>query len=500
MWNTRDNIYIRNLQNSNCQFSNKCYNNNQYSVISATGPTGATGVTGPSGPTGYTGYTGYTGPTGNPGANGSPRGNTLVVDAIYGNNSTASIGGSPWLTVNAAVSAVSTGQTIWILPGTYTLSSGITLPNGCSMRGLSLQTVVLQMNVTTSTTMLTMGENCRVEDITINLICTGSTNNVVLTGVLFGGTSSQTSKLRTAVVNVNNSTMSSTLTSTVTGVLASGTGSISANTFSFNFIKGSTINVYSNGQGNKRGILISNTNQASTRDTNVYVAQPTTTSSTGSYVGVETADPNNTGSIQLRSTTIGVVVPKDGQTYIASDILQTNPATISSPPAYNSSPGIQVGPGTDLVTSTAGLKGFSCYVYPTTVYYGLKGNIHEADNNSWLWPGTQGISKGQFPDKTSPPAYYSIQQTCLLCGLKVGLSNPPSTGRSVTLTVQYTPTGGSATNTVFSVTISNTNTTGYFYDGSLTLYSGYLLHVYFTYTGPGNDNVATDLTVQVDLF
>jgi mannosyltransferase OCH1-like enzyme len=33
MWNTRDNIYIRNLENNNFQFSNNCYNNNQYSVI-----------------------------------------------------------------------------------------------------------------------------------------------------------------------------------------------------------------------------------------------------------------------------------------------------------------------------------------------------------------------------------------------------------------------------------------------------------------------------------
>ena len=191
-----------------------------------------------------------------------PRGNTAVVDAVYGNDSTASIGGTPFLTVQSALSAVSSGQTVWILPGTYILTSGITLKNGISIRGLSLQTTTLQMNVISSTTMITMGENCRVEDLTINLTCTGSSDNVVLKGLEFVGTSSQTSKLRTAVLNVTNSGMSKTLTSSVTGVEFSGTGLLNPSSFSFNSLKGSTINIYSNGKGNKRGILVSGSNQA----------------------------------------------------------------------------------------------------------------------------------------------------------------------------------------------------------------------------------------------
>jgi len=98
----------------------------------------------------------------------------LFVDAVYGNDSTASIGGSAWLTIAAAITASSSGQTIWIMPGTYTLASGITLKDGTAMRGLNTQTVILQMNVTSSTTMITMGENCRLEDCTINLTFTGS--------------------------------------------------------------------------------------------------------------------------------------------------------------------------------------------------------------------------------------------------------------------------------------------------------------------------------------
>ena len=447
------------------------------------------GCAGPAGPAGPRG------PQGNP----SPRGNTAVVDAVYGNDSTASIGGSPFLTIAAALAAVTSGQTVWILPGTYTLPSGITLPDGVSMRGLSLQTVILQMNVTSSTTMVTMGENCRLEDITLNLTCTGSTNNVVLKGIVFGGTSSQTSKLRTSVLNVRNSTMSKTLTSTVTGVEFSGTGALNSSSFSFNSLKGSTINIYSNGAGSKRGVLVSNSNQASTRDLNIYVAQPPDTDSAGSYVGVETADAGNTGSIQLRSTTCGVVYPTVGQAYTASDILQTNPPTVNDP-AYLASPGIQVGPGTDLVTKSAGGKGFSTYVYPTIIYYGLKGTITSATNNSYCWPGTQQISAGSFPDNGTPAAYFSIQQPALISGISCSTNIAPGGTNSITLTVRVTPNGGSIADTIFTVTISGANTVGSFYNGSVRCGAGDLLHLYLSYTSGAPANAAHDITAQIDLF
>jgi hypothetical protein len=257
--------------------------------------------------------------------------------------------------------------------------------------------------------------------------------------------------------------------------------------------------VYSNGGGGKRGVLVNNTNIISTRDVNIYVAQPTTTSSTGSYVGVETADTNNTGSIQLRSTTVGVVIPTSGQSYTASDILQTNPTTITDP-TYLASAGIQVGPGTDLVTKSAGAKGFSTYIYPSTIYYGLKGDIKSGPSGGYLWPGTQAISAGQFPDTTSPPAYYRIQQPCLLSGMSAGLNQAPGTGNTLTFLVRYTPIAtGTVTDTAFTVTFGATDLVQTYYNASLRLTTGDRLHVYITYTG-NNGNAAQDLTVQLDLF
>jgi hypothetical protein len=341
-----------------------------------------------------------------------------------------------------------------------------------------------------------MGESTRVEDLTLSLT---ASDHYTLTGIAFSGTTTATAKLRTCVLTVNNSSASSEGTSTVTGVLASGTGSLGVGSFSFNSLKGSTINIYSNGAGAKRGVLVSNTNILSTRDVNIYVAQPTSTASTGSYVGAETADSNNTGSLQLRSTTIGVVLPTAGQAYTASDILQTNPTTITNP-TYLASAGIQIGPGTDLVTKSAGSKGFSTFLYPTTLYYGLKGNIKDATTGGYMWPGTQEIKGNTFPDTTSPPAFYRIQQPCLLSGLSVGLNQAAGTGHDITILVRYTPIAtGTVTNTLFTVTLGATDLVQNFYNSSLHLATGDRVHVQISYTG-GNGNTAQDLTVQLDTF
>jgi hypothetical protein len=380
-----------------------------------------------------------------------------------------------------------------VLPGTYDISGGITLKSGIAMRGMNVQTCTLQeVNVTTNRTLLTMGENCRVEDLTLKLTSLG---HYTLKGIVFGGTTSATSKLRTCVLTVDNSGASVGSSSNVTGIEFSGTGSLSSGTFSFNSLKGSTINVYSNGGGNKRGILVSSTNIVSTRDLNVYVSRPTNTASTGSYVGIETADPANptVGSIQLRSTTVGTVRPTAGQNYKASDILQTTPTSISDP-SYLASPGIQVGPSTDLVTKTAGGKGFSIYNYPNTIFYGIRDtNISRNNDNSYLWPGVQTST-----DVSSPAANYRIQQSTILCGISCSLNTMPGAGHTLTTLVRYTPIStGVMTDTSFNVILGATDLSGNFYDSSLSLNTGDRLHVKVKTNGGTN---ASDLSVQVDLF
>jgi len=474
-------------------------------IAGATGPQGSTGAQGSTGPQGNTGPQGSTGPQGVTGPTGvTQMGNVLRVDRVYGNDSTATIGGLPYATINAAITAATaagTPLTIWVLPGTYTLSSSITVPTGCSMRGLSVQTCLIQLTgVAAPTTMITMGSNTRIEDLTINLTSSG---HYALTGIEFPGTTTTTAKLRTCVLTVDNSAASSAGTSNVYGINCSGTGTLGPGSFSFNSIKGSTINVLSDGGGNKRGIIVTNTNIVSSRDTNIYVAAPPTNSAfTGLYVGVETNDPALTGSIQLRSTTIGVVKATGLQTYTASDILQTTPSTIVNP-AYLASAGIQVGPGVDLVTKSAGSKPFSTFIYPTTIYYGLKGLLRtgiNANTLAYMWPGTQASTNNVFPDATIPAAFYRIQQPSILSGLSATMLALPTGGDTVTIYVRRTPVGGAIADVpafLVSFTSTSPNSQAY-YDSSQDFNSGDYLHLAIIYTG--NNNAATDISVQLDMF
>lgn len=463
-----------------------------------TGPTGPTGSTGNTGSTGPTGNTGSTGPTGNTGSTGpSPQlGNVARVDAIYGNNATASVGGLPYATVPAAVSAVSAGQAVWVMPGTYSLSTGLTLTAGTALRGHNLQTTTIQLvNPASNTSLLTMGESTRVEDLTLKLTSSGHST---LTGITFGGTTTVTGKLRTSVVTVDNSNAPAAGSSDVTAVLCNGTGTLGPASFSFNCLKGSTLNVYSTGNGKKRGVLVNNTNVATTRDLNIYVAKPPSPSTnTGSYVGVETNDTSNTGSIQLRATTVGITVPTAGETYTASDILQTLPSTIINP-TYLASAGIQIGPGVDLVTKTAGQAPFSTYNYPTTLYYGCRGTI-TAQRAGYLWSGTSLFQNNVIPDRTTPPASYRVQQPLIACGVSVFCGTAPGTGsNALYITVCKNSTNGSNLTgaTSLSTILVGSSTIINFYGTSVNFNSGDLISVYMS---TGSTTLA-DLAIQVDCF
>lgn len=412
-------------------------------------------------------------------------GNTLVVDAINGNDLTGTVNGLPFATPQAAINYINTnsltGVTVWIMPGTYVLSAGITIPNTCSLRGLSTQTTKLTLagsNPGGTVTMLTMGENSRVEDLSLTLTSTDATTNLV--GVNTPGTTSTTSKLRTCVVTVDNSTLAHTTTTNVYGIYDNGTGTLGPSSFSFNFTRGVTINVFSNGGGNKRAVFVDTANDITFRDTNFYVAAPVSSSSAGSYVGVETT--NATCSVQFRTCSISG--PSTAGSYTGSDILQTTPGTgfINN--------GIQLGPGVDLVNKTAGGKPFTTYVTPTTLEYGLNANL--VNSPHYLWPGVQTAA-----DATE--IFYRFQQKSICQGMSIYLRTAPGAGNSITVTVRKstTSTPGSSTATTITATISGTALTADHYTSSVDFAAGEYLSVEID----GNSgNAAQDLVVELDLF
>jgi hypothetical protein len=248
----------------------------------------------------------------------------------------------------------------------------------------------------------------------------------------------------------------------------------------------------------------------------VYVARPTNylTGSTGSYVGVETNDTTAThsGSIQLRSTTVGTVASAGstgptGFYYTSSDILQTTPATIADP-TYLASAGIQLGPGVDLVTKTAGGKGFSTYIYPTTLFYAVIGILNVSGistTGGYLWAGSVPVDDGKgkldvYPDTTLPYARYRVQQPLILSGMQVNCSVAPSGSHYTTVIVRRTPSGGSIADTVFTLTLTETDTNASYYNASVNFAAGDLLHVRVFYDNLSGTNATADLNVQLDLF
>ena len=408
-----------------------------------------------------------------------------MVDPVNGSDGIASRNGYPFKTVEHAVSNSTAGDTVWIMPGTYNLCAGLSLHAGTCIRGLNVQTCTLQMsNVSTDTILINMSQNCRVEDLNLKLQSTGHHS---LTGVLFRDAASRSSKIRTCVITVDNSGAGYEEASDVYGVSISGTSLANPDSFSLDCIRSTTVNVYSDGSGNKRGIFVNQSGASSIRETNVFVIAPRSISATGSYVGVETFHSNALFYFKTCSMS-GPVYTSGNVQYSYSDIMQTN-GTIS------------VGPGTDLINKTAGGKAFETYVYPTTLFYGLKGSIsNAAGSNGYLWVGSMPVQKGSinYPDKSR--AWYRIQQNALLIGMLVDLSTAPGTNHSISGNIIYerVASPGVISNTGFSFLYENASYGQISnYAQSVVLRKGDRLGVE---VGWSSANSAHDLTIELDMF
>ena len=279
--------------------------------------------------------TGAQGPQGPPGTP-SPTGNFLRVDAVYGNDTSAAASPYtlPFLTITGALAAASSGQTVFIYPGAY--NEAITIPTGVSIRGASAQTTSIQLlNVTTDTTLVTLQQNTRIEDITLTL--TSATDGITLIGCDFVSGASINAKMRTMVVNISHTGLGST---TVYGVQSSGTSSLIPN--SSNALRALTINCASAGTGAVRGIIISGANQFTTRDTNVYA---TGTDSIGCVT------TNSNSILTLRTSTIS------GALHDIDRIAGTLTLGLS-----------------DLINNNANGNSFNVSVEPQAIIFGMIGN------------------------------------------------------------------------------------------------------------------------------
>jgi hypothetical protein len=413
-------------------------------------------------------------------------GNVVVVDQINGDDLTGSLNGLPFKTVNVAVTYVAGitlpagGVTIWILPGTYALTGGLTIPATCAIRGLNTQTTRIEWAASVpggTATLLTMGDNTRLEDFTLTLSSTNATTNLV--GVSLPGTSADTAKLRTMVLNVNNAGVATGSTTNVYGILDAGAGPLLPYDFALNFTRGCTVNVYSNGGGNKRAVLVDGANTLSLRDTNFYVAAPTDPLSTGSYVGAECN--NALGQAAFRSCSISG--PSTAGGYTGSDVLQTLPVARDT---Y----GISIGPGTDLIHRTTGGRAFGLTTTPTILAYSINAILLGAPR--YFWPGV--LPTGGDTDEV----FFRFDRIVLIQGMSVNMRVAPGAGHNVVFTIRKSATGvsGSGVATTMTITVSDLATTGINLTSAVTVNAG----EYISLRADRSASGAADISVQLELY
>ncbi len=243
-------------------------------------------------------------------------GDVAIVDQVNGNDGTASVGGLPFLTITAALAAVTANQQVYILPGTY--SESITIPADVYIRGISTNAVVIQqLAVTTDTTLVTMGVASRLEDVT--LVLTSATAGLTLKGIVFPSTSTVAAKCRNTSISITNT---STGTGTIYGVHSNGTGTA---TVGQDNIRACTINISAAVTTKVVGIYSDTANTIRFRDLNINVQR---TAGAGLYYGLET---NNASSVIVcRHSTLTATTADISQTLgtiqLSYTTLQTNSA------------------------------------------------------------------------------------------------------------------------------------------------------------------------------
>jgi hypothetical protein len=380
------------------------------------------------------------------------RANTVLVTKS-GNDTTAAIGGRPFKTINGAIAAINqsgaTGVTILVYPGIY--DEKVVMPTGNSLRGISQETVIIrQQNVNSNTTLLTMANNTRVED--VNLQLTSSTH-VNLVGVAFPGISTQTARLIMSSVTMDNSTATITGTSNVYGIHSFGTGSSDT---SIDNLRASVVKIRSAGLGRKRAILVdTNAHTFRSRDNNILV---TNTGGAGSYIGAEV---NQSGAqLSIRASSI------DGAT---ADISQTNGSLI-------------VGT-TDLKNSTANSKGFITLLQRPMIIWADPGGLPSGTVRFYR-PGTASVTNTQ--------TFIRLNQKSLIKSLSIRALTGPGGTRTDTWTIQKNGIDTPLTVSLTGSQVSNINDSI-----SVSFQPGDTITLKVT---TSSTTSTTDSIVQVDVF
>lgn len=279
-------------------------------------------------------------------------GHTAFVDSVNGSDISGLVNGHPFLTVSAALTAaglVAPAQ-VYVFPGTY--NETIVMPSNVALRGISTKTVIIQrILVTSATDLLTMADNCRVEDVTLTL----TTNaNVQIRGVVWPGTTASTAKLRTSVVTV---TAGGASASPAYGLHSFGTAGAGA--FEVSVVRATTVSA-TGATGATRGLLCDTAAHTfSVRDCIIAANGSLSIGAETNFAGV---------SLLMRTSSVSGAV---------ADISQTL-GTLSLGCV-------------DLMNSTANGLGFGVAMATPFMTFGDPGSL-AASSTLYMYPGTENAS------------------------------------------------------------------------------------------------------------
>ena len=388
-------------------------------------------------------------------------GYTLIVDKVFGNDMFCRIATMsnetqiPCLTISratvvaGAIATMSTPVIVRVLAGVY--EETITVPPYVSVvAGSVLGVRIVQQNVVSDTTVVTLHDNSRLEGCTIEL---SSDANLNLTGVLFvHNAATSVPKIRNVLVEVDNSGADPTEFSHVHGILTAGTGSSSLGD---DAVRASTIRVFGAGTGIARGIEVNN-DVFGIRDTNVYVEN--IGGGNGTFIGVET----------LSSTAFAILASSriSGTTSDVSKTLGRIQLT-----------------GVDLATSTANGLSFEIGVVANTYIFGDNGAIPSVPR--YLRPGQRGVT-------TAAVGIALVKTSAIAFSMHVKAVTAPGPGNTHRFTLRI-----DAVDTPLFVELGPTDRIGMSGDVSVTVQVNSTFSVFSTTSGATN---VTDVVVGVAIL
>ena len=477
-------------------------------------------------------------------------GNVIRVDWLNGNNATATVtNGLPFQTITAAMNAISASGiasivnpvVVWVMPGIY--NETVTMQAYVSLLGMTqgagaeaaptAGVIIQQLNVTATTTLITMADYSRLENVSLNL--TTSTSNVInLTGISFpsSNTSSATARVQSVTLTINRSSTPSGGGENTYGIFSQSTG---VPLLEVPVVRDSTIYLINNSGTKTSGLFgiylnpASNTQGLTVQDCNVNLVSPSKGQSPFGCLWVAAgtcyiSDSTLTGTMNAASggTLYGITLQGTGASCTANSCyisVSTNVAnnqvfgvwlnasgetcTINNSFISGVNTGGTPANGIDIEQLTSGI---TLTLNNTTLAHGtVSGNIPYtvAPSSTLCWTTTAtygsgtatlmiggGNAAGSYAN-----AYYTATRNLTLKNLRIQTNGATSGGTSTSFTLFTGATYAAATASALTATISTGGSSASDTTHSVAVTAGQVFYMVLsgTITTVGNPVVTVEM-------